>query len=70
MLKALFPEKNTPPFSARIAGIDGAGTVPATDLNPGLLETMVSEIGLEGVAGACAALMAGQTRGRTLVRVG
>lgn len=70
MFKALFLEKDTPPFSTRIADIDGAGTVLASGLNPGLLETMVPEIGLEGVPGARAALMAGQTRGRTLVRVG
>ncbi len=40
----------------------------ASDLDPALLETMVTEIGLDEAAGVAAQLMAGQVRGRTVVR--
>jgi acrylyl-CoA reductase (NADPH) len=42
----------------------------ATDLDPALLETMVTEVGLEDAIEAAARLMAGQVRGRTVVRIG
>jgi acrylyl-CoA reductase (NADPH) len=41
----------------------------ATDLDPALLETMVSEIGLGDVIEASRSLMAGQVRGRFVVRI-
>jgi acrylyl-CoA reductase (NADPH) len=41
----------------------------ARDLDLSLLETMVTEIGLDGVVDAAARLMAGQVRGRTVVRI-
>lgn len=41
----------------------------ATDLDPALLETMVSEIGLGQAIDACARLMAGEVKGRTVVRI-
>jgi acrylyl-CoA reductase (NADPH) len=41
----------------------------ATDLDPALLETMVSEIPLEEAIGAAARLMAGEVRGRIVVRI-
>jgi len=41
----------------------------ATDLEPALLETMVSEIPLEEAIGAAARLMAGEVRGRIVVRI-
>ena len=40
------------------------------DLDPALLETMIEEVPLEGAAAAAARLMAGQVRGRTVVRIG
>ena len=42
----------------------------ATELDPALLETMVTEIGLDGVVDAAHRLMDGQVRGRTVVRIG
>ncbi len=41
----------------------------ATDLNPALLETMVTETDLAGAPGQAQRLMAGQVRGRVVVRV-
>jgi acrylyl-CoA reductase (NADPH) len=41
----------------------------ATDLDPELLETMVSEIPLDEAVGAAARLMAGEVRGRIVVRI-
>jgi acrylyl-CoA reductase (NADPH) len=41
----------------------------ATDLDASLLESMTSEIGLDGAVEAAQKLMAGQMRGRTVVRV-
>jgi acrylyl-CoA reductase (NADPH) len=41
----------------------------ATDLEPSLLETMVSEIGLGEAIDASKSLMAGQVRGRFVVRI-
>jgi acrylyl-CoA reductase (NADPH) len=41
----------------------------ARDLDPALLETMVSEVPLEGVVDAAQRLMAGQVRGRIVVRL-
>jgi len=40
----------------------------ATDLDPALLETVVSEVDLDGAIGAAERLMAGQVRGRVVVR--
>lgn len=40
----------------------------ASDLDPALLETMVTEIGLDEATGVATKLMAGQVRGRTVVR--
>jgi acrylyl-CoA reductase (NADPH) len=42
----------------------------ARDLDPALLETMTTEIGLDEAIGAAQGLMAGQVRGRILVRTG
>ena len=42
----------------------------ARDLDPGLLESMVSEIGLDEAVAAAGRLMAGQVRGRIVVRIG
>jgi len=42
----------------------------ATDLDPALLETMVTEVALDGAIEAAARLMAGQVRGRVVVRIG
>jgi acrylyl-CoA reductase (NADPH) len=42
----------------------------ARDLDPAKLESMVTEISLDGVPEAAARLMAGQVRGRILVRLG
>ena len=42
----------------------------ATDLDPALLETIVTEIPLEEVVDAAGRLMAGQVRGRIVVRIG
>ncbi|MBS0306506.1 MAG: oxidoreductase [Proteobacteria bacterium] len=42
----------------------------ARDLDAGLLETMVSEVPLEGAIDAAERLMAGQVRGRVVVRLG
>jgi acrylyl-CoA reductase (NADPH) len=42
----------------------------ATDLDPALLETIVTEIPLEEVVDAAGRLMAGQVRGRLVVRIG
>jgi acrylyl-CoA reductase (NADPH) len=41
----------------------------ARDLDPALLESMVTEIGLEQAPAAAARLMAGQVRGRIVVRI-
>jgi acrylyl-CoA reductase (NADPH) len=41
----------------------------ARDLDPALLEAMTTEIGLEGALDAAARLMAGQVRGRIVVRL-
>jgi acrylyl-CoA reductase (NADPH) len=41
----------------------------ARDLDPALLESMVTEIGLEQAPAAAARLMAGQVRGRVVVRI-
>ena len=41
----------------------------ASDLDPALLETMVEEVPLEGAIAAAARLMAGQVRGRVVVRL-
>jgi acrylyl-CoA reductase (NADPH) len=41
----------------------------ATDLDPALLDTMTAEITLEEAVGAAARLMAGQVRGRIVVRI-
>jgi acrylyl-CoA reductase (NADPH) len=41
----------------------------ARDLDPGLLEAMTTEIGLDGALDAAARLMAGQVRGRVVVRL-
>ena len=42
----------------------------ARDLDPGLLEAMVTEVPLEGAIDAAGRLMAGQVRGRVVVRLG
>ena len=42
----------------------------ARDLDPALLETMVEEVPLEGAIAAAHRLMAGQVRGRVVVRIG
>jgi acrylyl-CoA reductase (NADPH) len=42
----------------------------ATDLDPALLETIVTEIPLDEVVDAAGRLMAGQVRGRIVVRIG
>jgi acrylyl-CoA reductase (NADPH) len=42
----------------------------ARDLDPVLLESMVSEVPLEGALEAAGRLMAGQVRGRSVVRIG
>ena len=42
----------------------------ARDLDPARLESMISEIGLEGAVEAAARLMAGTVRGRIVVRIG
>ena len=42
----------------------------ARDLDPALLETMVEEVPLSGAIDKAHALMAGQVRGRVLVRIG
>jgi len=42
----------------------------ARDLDPKLLESMTTEIGLEEAIGAAQKLMAGQVRGRIVVRTG
>jgi acrylyl-CoA reductase (NADPH) len=41
----------------------------ATDLDPALLETMIEEVPLEGALDAAQRLMAGQVRGRIVVRI-
>jgi acrylyl-CoA reductase (NADPH) len=41
----------------------------ARDLDPALLETMVEEVGLDGAIDAAQRLMAGQVRGRIVVRI-
>ena len=41
----------------------------ARDLDPALLETMVEEVPLEGAIAAAQRLMAGQVRGRVVVRI-
>jgi len=41
----------------------------ARDLDPALLEAMTTEIGLADATGAAARLMAGQVRGRIVVRL-
>jgi acrylyl-CoA reductase (NADPH) len=41
----------------------------AADLDPALLETMVTEVGLDDAIGAAAGLMAGSVRGRIVVRI-
>jgi acrylyl-CoA reductase (NADPH) len=41
----------------------------AQDLDTALLVSMVTEIGLDDAAEAAARLMAGQVRGRTVVRI-
>jgi len=70
------------PFILRgitLAGIDSvmaplalrvqAWTRLARDLDPALLETMVEEVPLEGAVAAAQRLMAGQVRGRIVVRI-
>jgi acrylyl-CoA reductase (NADPH) len=42
----------------------------ARDLDPALLETMTTEIGLDGALDAAQRLMAGQVRGRIVVKIG
>jgi acrylyl-CoA reductase (NADPH) len=42
----------------------------ATDLDPALLETMVEQVPLEGAVAAAQRLMAGQVRGRVVVKIG
>lgn len=42
----------------------------ARDLDPARLEAMTTEVGLEGAVDAAERLMAGQVRGRTVVRLG
>jgi acrylyl-CoA reductase (NADPH) len=42
----------------------------ARDLDPTLLESMITEVPLEGALEAAQRLMAGQVRGRTVVRIG
>jgi len=41
----------------------------ASDLDPALLESMTSEVGLDGAVEAAHQLMAGQVRGRTVVKI-
>jgi len=41
----------------------------ARDLDPALLETMTSEVGLDGAVEAAHRLMAGTVRGRIVVRI-
>jgi acrylyl-CoA reductase (NADPH) len=41
----------------------------ARDLDPALLERMTSEVGLDGAVAAAQQLMAGQVRGRVVVRI-
>ncbi len=41
----------------------------ATDLDPALLESMTTEVGLDGAIGAAQRLLAGQVRGRVVVRI-
>jgi acrylyl-CoA reductase (NADPH) len=41
----------------------------ANDLDPALLESMTTEIGLDEAVEAAQRLMAGQVRGRTVVRI-
>jgi acrylyl-CoA reductase (NADPH) len=41
----------------------------ATDLDASLLESMTTEIGLDGAVEAAHKLMAGQVRGRTVVKI-
>ncbi len=70
------------PFILRgvtLAGIDSVMAPPARrqiawsrlarDLDPALLETMIEEVPLEGVVAKAQALMAGQVRGRVVVRI-
>jgi acrylyl-CoA reductase (NADPH) len=42
----------------------------ARDLDPALLDTMTTEVGLDGAVQAAHKLMAGQVRGRTVVKIG
>jgi len=42
----------------------------ARDLDPALLDTMTTEVGLDGAVEAAHKLMAGQVRGRTVVKIG
>jgi acrylyl-CoA reductase (NADPH) len=70
------------PFILRgvtLAGVDSVMAPPALrrqawerlarDLDPALLEAMTSEVALDGVAEAAQRLMAGQVRGRIVVRL-
>lgn len=70
------------PFILRgvtLAGIDSVMAPPsrrqvawsrlARDLDPALLETVIEEVPLEGVVAKAQALMAGQVRGRVVVRI-
>jgi acrylyl-CoA reductase (NADPH) len=41
----------------------------ARDLNPALLESMIDEVGLEQAIEKAAQLMAGQVRGRVVVKI-
>jgi acrylyl-CoA reductase (NADPH) len=41
----------------------------ARDLDPALLETMIEEVPLEGALAAAQRLMAGQVRGRIVVKI-
>jgi acrylyl-CoA reductase (NADPH) len=70
------------PFILRgvtLAGVDSVMAPPALrrqawerlarDLDPALLEAMTSEVALDGAVDAAQRLMAGQVRGRVVVRL-
>jgi len=71
------------PFILRNVALLGVDSVMATlslrqeawgrlarDLDPALLDTMTTEVGLDGAVQAAHKLMAGQVRGRTVVKIG
>ena len=66
--------------SVTLAGVDSVMAPLATrqqawdrlagDLDPALLDTITSEVALDGALEAAQRLMAGQVRGRIVVRIG